>query len=260
MNRINFGSSKPIIGMVHLNPYKSRDNLLEDVLKDVEHLADGGVNALLYENWGSLSEGRVPIENVRTYIPILIREASKICDLPYGVNILPLGYEAALDIVGVSEAKFVQVDTFVDDLVGMHSGRRLKVHPTDIIEYREKLGLEDIALLTNIQSKHYRTLPVNKKLETSALQAIKNGSDGLIVTGKLTGMKTPKSKLLRVRKVCGDVPVFIGSGLSAENVGKLLPYADGAIVGTSLKKDGITDNEVDEARVRQLMSLVHRLY
>jgi predicted TIM-barrel enzyme len=36
----------------------------------------------------------------------------------------------------------------------------------------------------------------------------------------------------------------------------LLQYADGAVVGSSLKVDGITWNPVDQARVRELMDAV----
>jgi predicted TIM-barrel enzyme len=37
----------------------------------------------------------------------------------------------------------------------------------------------------------------------------------------------------------------------------LLQYADGIIVGTSLKKDGVMENPVDVRRVKALMDRVH---
>ena len=39
----------------------------------------------------------------------------------------------------------------------------------------------------------------------------------------------------------------------------MLAYADGAIAGTILKRDGDTDNEVDYNRVRKFMSVVEQI-
>jgi membrane complex biogenesis BtpA family protein len=259
MKKLNFSVTKPIIGMVHLNPYKSGKRFLDDALKDIKSLADGGIDGLLYENWSGLYIGETPMRDTREYIATVIKEASKVYDLPYGINVLPLDYRAAFDIAKATGAAFVQVDTFVDELIDLSHTYKLETSSKSVMRYKASLGLGDLALFTNIQSKHYHTLPPNKKLETSALQAIKNGSDAIVVTGRLTGLETPKEKLLRVNKVCGETPVFIGSGLSERNVRRLLPYADGAIVGTSLKEGGVTDNAVDEKRVRRLMRIVNSL-
>jgi len=51
------------------------------------------------------------------------------------------------------------------------------------------------------------------------------------------------------------VPLFIGSGIKAETIGEYLPFADGFIVGTSLKKDGVVSNAVEIGRVRELVGL-----
>jgi predicted TIM-barrel enzyme len=48
----------------------------------------------------------------------------------------------------------------------------------------------------------------------------------------------------------------VGSGVHEGNVVKLLSVADGVIVGTSFKQDGITTNPVDEKRVARLMAVV----
>ena len=48
------------------------------------------------------------------------------------------------------------------------------------------------------------------------------------------------------------MPVLVGSGLDESNADSFLAMADGAIVGTSLKVDGIIHNGVDPARVKRL--------
>jgi len=52
--------------------------------------------------------------------------------------------------------------------------------------------------------------------------------------------------------------VFINTGARHDNIVDLLPHADGVIVGSSLKVDGITWNPVDPERVRSFMAMVRR--
>ena len=60
--------------------------------------------------------------------------------------------------------------------------------------------------------------------------------------------------LLRVVKdAAGTVPVFVNTGVRAENVATQLAVADGAVVGTYFKKDGVFANAVDKSRVQELM-------
>ena len=70
-------------------------------------------------------------------------------------------------------------------------------------------------------------------------------------TGELPGLET----LWRVRLRAG-VPVLAGSGVSAETVAEILRYADGVIVGSALKADGVVSNSVTEERVRIFMAAV----
>jgi predicted TIM-barrel enzyme len=54
------------------------------------------------------------------------------------------------------------------------------------------------------------------------------------------------------------VPVLVNTGFRASQALALLEHADGAVVGSSLKIDGVTWNPVDPARVRELMNVVGR--
>ena len=259
MTRI-FRISKPIIAMVHLQYKGNKNKVIDEALQDVERLECGGVNGLLFENWGGDYVDRYATEETRECMTAVIKETIKRTKLPYGINILPLDYEASFNIAKQTGASFVQIDTFVDRVITDYENKFiLQIEPQKVINYRRELGLDEVVLLTNIQTKHYTTIPPNKKLETSAVQAIKNGTDALVVTGKSTGKKTPKEKIIKVKRVSGEIPVFIGSGFDANNAEELLPYADGVIVGTNLKYKGITKNPVDETKVKQLMEIVNRL-
>lgn len=255
-----FQEQKPIIAMVHLQYRGNLHQLVDEAMQDVERLERGGVDGLLFENWGIDYRNRFADQETRDYMTEVMREAAKITKLPFGINVLPLDYEADFEIAEETGAKFVQIDTFVDRVrTDYGNGFIIHVEPERVLDYRRKLNLNEVALFTNIQTKHYATIPPNKKLETSAIQAIQNGADVLVVTGESTGQKTPLEKIIRVKRVSEKIPVFIGSGFDITNAGELLPYADGAIVGTGFKQNGITENPVDEERVKDLMSVVKRI-
>ena len=71
-----------------------------------------------------------------------------------------------------------------------------------------------------------------------------------------TGAKTSVHDLETVKKACPEAPLLVGSGASAENVTQLLDHADGLIVASSLKVDGVLSNPVDVERVRELRALM----
>ena len=76
---------------------------------------------------------------------------------------------------------------------------------------------------------------------------------------KLGRAATDTSTLAVVKENAGDVPVFVNTGVRPETVAESLQYADAAIVGTSLKRGGIFANQVDPARVAELMQVVKEL-
>jgi len=79
-------------------------------------------------------------------------------------------------------------------------------------------------------------------------------ADALIVSGRATGAAPDPDDLARVREVAQarGAPLLIGSGLDAANARGLMAHADGAIVGTALKRDGRVEAPVELARVQRL--------
>ncbi len=81
------------------------------------------------------------------------------------------------------------------------------------------------------------------------------GADALIVSGRMTG-SAPKVEDVRQAKQLATRPILIGSGSAEENIADFLQHADGVIVGSSLKKDGVMHNPVDRERVRRFVEAV----
>ena len=62
-----------------------------------------------------------------------------------------------------------------------------------------------------------------------------------------------------VREAVPQGFLLVGSGINEENAARILAAADGAIVGTSLKRDGIVSNPIDLERVKRLAEIIHEL-
>ena len=90
-------------------------------------------------------------------------------------------------------------------------------------------------------------------LEIAARDTLERGlADALIVSGTGTGDTTKLDDVRRVRAACPDAAILVGSGVTADNVGEYLEFADGVIVGSSLKRGGKLTQAVDPRRVAAL--------
>jgi len=79
--------------------------------------------------------------------------------------------------------------------------------------------------------------------------------DAVIVTGAVTG-EAPQPADVHAVKRATRLPVYLGSGVTAENVGTFLGEADGFIVGSEFKTGGHWSGKVDAKRVGRFMSAV----
>ena len=126
-----------------------------------------------------------------------------------------------------------------------------------MIRMRRFLGAEEVKIFADVQVKHSHMADEAVSLEESCRAAVDSGADALIVTGVSTGKETPLDSI-RTAKQSVSVPVVIGSGFHAGNAGEQFQSADGAIVGTALKRGGIITNPVDEELCRALMEEIGR--
>ena len=83
-------------------------------------------------------------------------------------------------------------------------------------------------------------------------------ADAVIVTGPVTGQHPSDSDIEAVRRHC-RAPIYLGSGISADNLAHYYPLADGFIVGSYFKTDGRWDESVDRRRVERFMSAYQAL-
>jgi predicted TIM-barrel enzyme len=82
--------------------------------------------------------------------------------------------------------------------------------------------------------------------------------DAVIVTGAVTGDAPQIADVASAKKHCGLL-VYLGSGVTAKNLTKFYAVADGFIVGSEIKEDGIWSRPVDPVRVKKFMAAHRKL-
>jgi membrane complex biogenesis BtpA family protein len=265
-----FDVSKPVLGMVHLpplpgapryDPKTGRNHLHEVARQDAARLAEGGVDGVVVENFGDLPfyPDDVPKHTVAE-MTALARTVRETAGLPTGVNVLRNDARAAIAVAAAADAEFVRANVHVGARVtdqGLLEGR---AHET--IRLRERIDA-DVAVLADVDVKHSAPLARGYEAESIAESTERGLADGVIVSGPRTGrpvaVEDVERAVTRQDDLGTDVPVFVGSGVTADTVGELLSVADGVIVGTALKRDGATTNPVDLDRVSDVVAAADRV-
>jgi len=251
-------SGKPVVGMVHLLPLPgspgwggSMGAVVDRALADATALIDGGLAGLIVENFGDVPfyPGPVPPETVAS-MAVAVREVTRTVQAPVGVNVLRNDGAAALSVAAACGARFVRINVHVGTMFTDQGRLDGQAHET----LRRRSSLDPaIAILADVFVKH-GVAPAGLSLEAAARDAVDRGlADGLVVTGSATGVPTDAAELERVKAAVPHTPVWVGSGVNAGSARSLLGSADGLIVGSALKEDGITTGPVDPNRVRRLV-------
>jgi membrane complex biogenesis BtpA family protein len=210
----------------------------------------GGADAVFVENFGDVpfTRGAVPAATVAAMAAAgcAVREAVR---LPVGFNVLRNDAAAALGLCAACSGGFIRVNVHCGAMVtdqGLIEGDAFHT-----LRLRRQLCPE-ARLFADVHVKHASPL-AGGSIEVAARDTLERGlADALIVSGTGTGVATSMDDLERVRAACPAARIFIGSGITRENVADYLRLADGVIVGSSLKRGGRLGNPVDPRRVAAL--------
>lgn len=252
-----FGDTKPIIGMVHLKPLPGSPNYggnMEEIYRaayeDLKALQEGGANAIIVENFGDVpysTSNELITYTAFTNIATRLKEQ---CHLPMGINIQFNDYEAEWACAYAVDADFIRVEVLAEHRKGPNG----VCEPCGPALMRLKGRYpKDICLLADVHVKH--TFPVvDQPLDFTIESIIEGGADALICTGITTGKSPSVDDVKEMKRMAGDIPVIVGSGVNAKTVRDYIEVSNGAIIGSSFKKDGKVFNPIDQARVENLMA------
>ena len=249
---------KLLLGVVHLRPLPGSPRwggdlreVIKIVVADAVAYERGGAHAVFIENFGDLpfTKSKVDPETIAamTAAGCAIRDAMK---LPIGFNVLRNDAQAALALCAACDGSFIRVNVHCGAMLtdqGLIEGDAYHT-----LRYRESIcpGAE---IFADIHVKHAVPLG-NWSIEDSANDTAERGlADALIVSGVGTGQAADIEDVERVHRACPKAKLLLGSGVTVANVKNYLRFADGVIVGSSLKRGGKLANPVDPKRVAALV-------
>jgi uncharacterized protein len=256
-----FGTDKPIIAMCHLpalpgDPGYDRVAGMRRVVDiargELAALQEGGVDAVMFSNEFSLPY-LLKVETVTVgAMARVIGELLRDVRIPFGVNVLwdPV---ASIDLAVAVGASFVR-----EIFTGVYASD-FGLWNTDCgaaIRHRQRIGGENVRLLFNIVPEAAAYLAGRDIAAVANSTVFNNRPDALCVSGLTAGMETDASVLKRVKETVPDTVVFANTGVRLENLEEQLLIADGAVVGTTFKSEGVFSNRVDVARVKAFMDKV----
>ena len=122
-----------------------------------------------------------------------------------------------------------------------------------------KLGLKDLKRLFNIVPEASSALGTRDIASIAKTTVFNCKPDIICVSGMTAGSSTDMNVLERVKESIPDTAVFANTGCKAETIEKILKVADGCVVGTTFKKDGKFENQVEPDRVKKFMEEVYRV-
>jgi membrane complex biogenesis BtpA family protein len=252
---------KLVIGVVHLKPLPGSPRyagnlaaIIKSAVADARAYERGGAQAVIIENFGDapFAKSNVGPETVAamTTAGRAVRQAVK---FPIGFNVLRNDACAALALCAACGGTFMRVNVHTGAMLTDQGIIESDAYAT--LRYRERV-CPGVELFADVHVKHAMPL-ADFPIEESAHDTLERGmADALIISGTGTGIAADITDVQRVRKACPRAKILLGSGITVRNAREFLRYADGVIVGTSLKVAGKLHNPVDPKRVAALAKAV----
>src|SRR6202167_5840220 len=219
------------------------------VRRDVDVLLSAGFDAVLFCN-----------ENDRPYqLQAGLESAAAMTrvvtecrpgEVPFGVDFL-WDARCALAVAAATGASFMrEIATGVwESDMGL-----LSPDAAGLLRERRRLDVNDLAVFMNITPEFASGIGRRDPAEVAASATVSSLADVILVSGKMAGAVPDLDTIKSVREaISPQTPVLLNTGARAETIAEYLRYADGCIVGSSLKVDGYTWNPVEPERAKRFV-------
>jgi membrane complex biogenesis BtpA family protein len=250
---------KPVIGVIHVGalpgtPRSERSvaELVRAARDEAKIYRECGVNGIIIENMHDVPylKGEVGPEIVAAMTAIGTVVKSE-CRLPVGIQILAGANIEAMAVAHAAGLDFIRAEGFAYAHVADEG--LIQASAAKLLRYRKMIGAERVQVWTDVKKKHSaHAITADVSLGQTAETVEFMGADCVIVTGSVTG-EAPKVTDVQEAKQHCHLPVFLGSGISDSNIEQFYNEADGFIIGSAFKVDGLWSNTIDPERVSSFM-------
>lgn len=243
-----------IIGVLHLDPlpssplYESYEVAIDKALRDARALAEGGVDAIIVENYGDKPFLKEVDRVTVSCMSVIAWEVKRETGLPIGINVLRNDPISALAIAKAVNADFIRINQLY--FISIAPEGTLEGKAGKIMRYRRFIDCK-AKVYADVNVKHSHHIV---KIEEYIENVERSLADALIVTGRRTGDEVDLEELKFVKSHT-NLPIFVGSGVNPGNISRYFGLCDGVIVGTYFKSEG----KVDVGRVKRLIEIRNSL-
>lgn len=258
-----FRHSKPIIGVIHVGalPGTPRSShavaeLVSTARNEAKLYRESGVDGVIIENMHDVPylRGEVGPEIVAAMTAIAI-EVKHECSLPVGIQILAGANIEAIAVAHAAGLNFIRAEGY--SYAHVADEGLIQASAAKLLRFRSMIGADRVQVWTDVKKKHAaHAITADVSLGETAETVEIMGADCVIVTGSATG-KPPTIADVREAKIHCRLPVFLGSGITETNIAEFHDHADGFIIGSAFKVDGLWSNTIDPLRVDKVMNALN---
>ena len=227
--------------------------VISRALRDLEHYLKAGIDVIVLENSHDIPYIKPPLDpRGIALMQRLAKEVRRRFAGPVGIQLLEAANESALEVACEADLDFVRVEGYVFAHIG--GAGLIEGCAGRLTRKRAELGCNHIKMFGDVHKKHCsRALTADLDINDMVKQAEFFLVDGVIVTGPRTG-EAPDLEELKAVKESARVPLFIGSGMTPQNISRYIPWADGFIVGSTLREEGKFLGRLDPRRLQAFVS------
>jgi len=261
-----FSRPKPIVGVIHVGALpgtpraqQSVPELVASAKQEARVYAEAGVDGVIIENMHDVPylRGEVGPEIVAAMTAIAIQVKTECAALPVGIQILAGANIEAMAVAHAAALDFIRAEGYAYAHVADEG--LIQSSAAKLLRYRKLIGAERVQVFADVKKKHAaHAITADVSLGETAETVEFMGADCVIVTGSATG-KPPNVADIREAKSHCNLPVFLGSGINEQNVREFYDEADGFIVGSAFKRDGLWSNTIDAVRLNSFVNVFRSL-
>lgn len=232
--------------------------LIEAAREEARIYRECGVDGIIIENMHDVPylKGEVGPEIVAAMTAIGTEVKSE-CALPVGLQILAGANIEAMAVAHAAGLDFIRAEGFAYAHIADEG--LIQASAAKLLRYRKMIGAERVQVWADVKKKHSaHAITADVSLGQTAETVEFMGAGCVIVTGSVTG-EAPKVADVQEAKQHCHLPVFLGSGISEGNIGQFYNQADGFIIGSAFKVDGLWFNTIDPARVTSFVRILDQL-
>lgn len=230
----------------------SLKQIVGQAVREAKIYRSAGVHGLMIENMHDTPYGKGSVgPEITAAMTAAGRAVKTEAGLPVGIQILAGANREALAVALAAGLDFIRAEGFAFAHVADEG--LIESCAAELLRYRREMGADKVRVWADVKKKHSShaiTADVGIGATAHAVEFLRG--DAVIVTGSFTGDAASLDELEEVKKAV-SLPVLLGSGVSAANLGEFYPLADGFIVGSDFKKDGNWQQGADAARIRSFL-------